>query len=52
MPLDPNDNYTNSALRVGDVDPYPQRLVGEFIGTVVSNDVGQRGIQARRAQGA
>jgi dihydroorotate dehydrogenase electron transfer subunit len=35
MPADPN--YTNSALRIGDVDPYPQRLVGEFIGTVVSN---------------
>jgi dihydroorotate dehydrogenase electron transfer subunit len=35
--LDPNANYTNSALRVGDVDPYPQRLVGEFIGTVVAN---------------
>ena len=32
-----NDNYTNSALRVGDADPYPQRQVGEFIGTVVSN---------------
>src|ERR1044071_3828535 len=38
MPLDPNGNYTTSALRPGDVDPYPQRLVGEFIGTVVSND--------------
>jgi dihydroorotate dehydrogenase electron transfer subunit len=25
-------------LRVGDRDPYPDRLVGEFIGTVVSND--------------
>ncbi len=37
MPLDPNDNYTHSALRVGDIDPYPQRLVGEFIATVVSN---------------
>jgi dihydroorotate dehydrogenase electron transfer subunit len=37
MPVDPNANYTNSALRVGDVDPYPQRLVGEFIGTVVAN---------------
>jgi dihydroorotate dehydrogenase electron transfer subunit len=37
MPHDPNDNYTNSALRVGEADPYPQRLVGEFIGTVVSN---------------
>jgi dihydroorotate dehydrogenase electron transfer subunit len=37
MPLDPNSNYTNSALRVGDADPYPQRLVGEFIGTVVAN---------------
>jgi dihydroorotate dehydrogenase electron transfer subunit len=35
---DPNANYTNSALRVGDADPYPQRLVGEFIGTVVAND--------------
>jgi dihydroorotate dehydrogenase electron transfer subunit len=38
MPLVPNDNYTTGALRIGDVDPYPQRLVGEFIGTVVSND--------------
>ena len=37
MPIDPNVNYTNSALRIGDVDPYPQRLVGEFIGTVVAN---------------
>jgi dihydroorotate dehydrogenase electron transfer subunit len=37
MPPDPNDNYTNSALRSGDADPYPQRLVGEFISTVVSN---------------
>jgi len=35
---EPNKNYSNSALRVGDVDPYPQRLVGEFIGIVVSND--------------
>jgi dihydroorotate dehydrogenase electron transfer subunit len=38
MPLEPNGNYTNSGLRVGDKDPYPERLVGEFIGTVVSND--------------
>jgi dihydroorotate dehydrogenase electron transfer subunit len=37
MPMDTNQNYTNSALRIGDVDRYPQRLVGEFIGTVVSN---------------
>lgn len=37
MLADPNQNYTNSALRVGDIDPYPQRLVGEFIATVVSN---------------
>ena len=37
MHLDPNRNYTNSALRVGDADPYPERLVGEFIGTVVAN---------------
>lgn len=38
MPLDPSENYTNSALRLGDDDPYPERLVGEFIGPVVSND--------------
>jgi dihydroorotate dehydrogenase electron transfer subunit len=38
MPLDQNDKYTNAALRPGDKDPYPQRLVGEFIGTVVSNE--------------
>jgi dihydroorotate dehydrogenase electron transfer subunit len=37
MPADPNANYTNSALRICDVDPYPQRLVGEFIATVVAN---------------
>ncbi len=38
MQPDPKANYTNSALRVGDADPYPQRLVGEFIGTVAAND--------------
>ena len=38
MSLEPSDKYTNSALRIGDTDTYPQRLVGEFIGTVVSND--------------
>src|SRR5262249_5447586 len=38
MPYEPNDQYTNSALRVGDADTYPQRLVGEFIGLVVSNE--------------
>jgi len=37
MPLDLNDNYTNAALRVGDVDPDSDRRVGEFIGNVVSN---------------
>src|SRR5580700_10645351 len=37
MPTNPTANYTNSALRIGDVDPYPQRLVGEFIATVVAN---------------
>ncbi len=35
---DSSDKYTNSALRFGDLDPYPQRRVGEFIGTVVFND--------------
>jgi dihydroorotate dehydrogenase electron transfer subunit len=38
MSCDLNANYTNSALRIGDADAYPQRRVGEFIGTVVSND--------------
>jgi dihydroorotate dehydrogenase electron transfer subunit len=38
MPLDLNKNYTSSALRIGDVDRYPERSVGEFIGTVVSNN--------------
>jgi dihydroorotate dehydrogenase electron transfer subunit len=38
MSSEPKNKYTNSALRVGDKDDYPQRLVGEFIGTVVSND--------------
>src|SRR4051794_5608828 len=38
MPSAPDSNYTNSALRVGDTDAYPDRLVGEFIGDVVSND--------------
>jgi dihydroorotate dehydrogenase electron transfer subunit len=37
MPPEPQTNYTNAALRVGDVDSYPQRRVGEFIGNVVSN---------------
>lgn len=38
MSLDLSRNYTTSALRVGDADPYPQRRIGEFIGTVVAND--------------
>lgn len=38
MTLVPAGNYCNSALRVGDKDPYPQKPVGEFIGTVVAND--------------
>jgi dihydroorotate dehydrogenase electron transfer subunit len=37
MSHQPRDQYTNSALRVGDTDTYPQRLVGEFVGTVVAN---------------
>lgn len=37
MPSEANEKYTNSALRIGDIDPYPQRLAGEFIGTVASN---------------
>jgi dihydroorotate dehydrogenase electron transfer subunit len=38
MAFEPSDKYTDSALRPGDRDNYPQRLVGEFIGTVVSNN--------------
>jgi len=38
MAIGPSDKYTTSALRVGDEDSYPQRVVGEFIGTVVSNE--------------
>ena len=38
MSFEPSDKYTNSALRIGDTDTYPQRLVGEFIGNVVSNE--------------
>lgn len=38
MALDPSGKYTNAALRPGDEDTYPERRVGEFIGTVVSND--------------
>lgn len=37
MQRDLNDNYTNGALRIGDADPYPQRLAAELIGTVVAN---------------
>jgi dihydroorotate dehydrogenase electron transfer subunit len=38
MPLDPTGKYTNSALRIGDIDPYPARKAGEFIGEVVTNN--------------
>lgn len=38
MSLEHCEKYTDSALRVGDVDRYPQRVAGEFIGAVVSND--------------
>jgi len=37
MSTEPIGKYTSSALRIGDIDPYPQRLVGEFIGAVVAN---------------
>jgi dihydroorotate dehydrogenase electron transfer subunit len=38
MAFEASDKYTNAALRVGDKDAYRGRVVGEFIGTVVSND--------------
>ena len=36
--LAPNEKYTNSAIRPGDPDPYPDKPVGEYITVVVSND--------------
>jgi dihydroorotate dehydrogenase electron transfer subunit len=38
MTFETCDKYTNSALRSGDEDTYPDRLVGEFLGKVVTND--------------
>jgi len=38
MASEPDARYTHSALRIGDDDAYPQRRVGEFLGSVVSND--------------
>jgi dihydroorotate dehydrogenase electron transfer subunit len=38
MPFETCGKYSNSALRVGDKDNYPGRTVGEFVGTVKSND--------------
>lgn len=38
MSLEASKKYTDSALRVDEADCYPQRLVGEFIGIVVSNN--------------
>jgi dihydroorotate dehydrogenase electron transfer subunit len=38
MVVEPNAKYTNSALRIGAEDPYPERRVGEFIGMVAVND--------------
>ncbi len=36
--LAPNEKYTNSAIRPGESDPYPQKPVGEYITDVVSNN--------------
>jgi dihydroorotate dehydrogenase electron transfer subunit len=38
MAVEPHNKYTDSALRPGQQDGYPQRRVGEFAGSVVSND--------------
>lgn len=38
MGSEPKRNYTNSALRIGDADNYPQRVAGEFIATIAAND--------------
>ncbi len=36
--MEASSKYTDSALRPGDCDNYPERLVGEFLAPVVSND--------------
>ena len=36
--MEASSKYTDSALRPGDCDNYPDRLVGEFLAPVVSND--------------
>src|SRR3954447_9162369 len=38
MAFETSEKYTNSALRIGDVDLYAERKAGEFIGTVMSNE--------------
>ena len=35
---DPNRNYTDAGLRIGEVDPLPDRPTREFISVVASND--------------
>lgn len=37
MAAESSGKYTDSALRIGDTEPDPERLVGEFIGKVISN---------------
>lgn len=34
---DPNLNYTNAALRIGDPDPFPERPAAEFLSIVAAN---------------
>lgn len=36
--LAPNEKYTDSAIRPGDTDPYPDKPAGEYLTDVVSND--------------
>lgn len=37
MAAESSGKYTDSALRIGDTEPGPERPVGEFIGKVISN---------------
>lgn len=37
MAAESSGKYTDSALRIGDTEPDPERPVGEFIGKVISN---------------
>jgi len=36
--LTPEENYSAKPIRIGEIDPHPNKPAGEFISIVVSND--------------